>query len=454
MITKLDKDMLALFESIVNKSSATDEKLSVTLGNIIRASNDCRYPNNQSNKSNPIDDRTIDEHEKVGNFYPIGVQRLIPFDYNYKPYSTNTKVLDWNPNECKFEWFTINEWRESKLVKQFHLHNQTYEMIGNTLPHLFKYIPFGMEIETVSRHSSLNTEQCDECMDMDAHYASDNDIRISDMNESSRHYCMDEFCGPNIRSSAPYGDDYWKDSFTFLTEMNLSFGAAGCKKKPVWIAKYDSSVDVEFVSHPMTKRAWDAGLLINKLLFDDSFNKYSNIAAAYHRDGVGAHIHFDKNVLNTLQSFAILQIHYENQDFIEFVGGRPLEGDWCEYYKPTFRRNDGSVDNNTSKIVNGTAHSAITKNVSGRGFISSTSDTFELRYFRGNLNPTSLTRNVEFVQSLYHYTRTLTYQDMARDKAHKLKWYLMFVRAYSKTYPNLYKKIKEGGYYDVRNSSN
>ena len=48
---------------------------------------------------------------------------------------------------------------------------------------------------------------------------------------------------------------------------------------------------------------------------------------------------------------------------------------------------------------------------------------------------------------MYHFVRTLTYQDMARDNAHNIKYFLLFIKAYRNRYKNLYFHLMQYGYY-------
>ena len=330
----------------------------------------------------------------IGQYYPINVQPIQPQDYSYKPFGD--KVLDFDPMTGEFVTYPISEWRST-----------TDWSNGNTKKELLNYVPMGLELEIVYRNKS---KQCDDC-----YYEDDSN------NVDLETFCEDEYCYSSIGNfDFPKAQ---KEMFKFLAQLNLSFGAIGTKSNAVWICKNDSSVDLEFVSMPMTIRAYKAGFIIAKQKFN-AFEKIAKYAKAYYGP-CGGHIHIDKDSFtNTYQYYAFLSMHYDNPEFIAAMAQRSVGEDnqWAYLYKP----------NDFAKVVK------YKWNSESRQAVNVTDMTVELRYFRSNLKIDRLLKNFEFIQAMYTFTSAMTYQDLAKFKQNTLKYFLLFVRANRYTYPNLF----------------
>jgi len=331
---------------------------------------------------------------KIGNYYPIGTQPINPFEYSFKPFGN--KVLDFDPNTGEFILYSIQEWR-----------NKTQWTSGNSKNELLDFIPMGMELELVYRNKA---KQCDNCYEYD-----------NDHDETMFSFCEDDYC-----HSGDSNFDYHqvnKNLFKFLATLNASFGAIGTKANAVWIAKHDSSVDIEFVSMPMTIRAWRAGLIVAETIFK-SFKVISKDCKAFYGP-CGGHIHLDKDSFtNTYQYYAFLSMHYDNPAFVAGIAQRSVGQDnqWAYLYKP----------NDFARVVKYKLRSQ------SRQAVNVTDHTVELRYFRSNLKIGRLLKNVEFVQSMYEFTRGMSYQDLAKFKSNTLKYYLLYIRATRHKYNNLF----------------
>lgn len=338
-----------------------------------------------------------------GHHYPINTQIIKPFSYTHKPYGN--KVLDFNPDTAEFIVYNKQEWNDNNYYK-------SVTQNGGSLPSLMQYVPMGMEIEVIYRNDSSRWSQCSDCREHDY----DNDT-------SFESFCDDEICFWTDNDTSHEAANPKIKAYKLLAQLNIAFGAVTKKSEPVWIVKHDSSVDLEYVSMPMTLRAWRAGLELTEYLFN-SFNVAAGWSKAFYGP-CGGHIHLDKDVFNnTYQYYAFLSMHYDNPKFIAAIAQRPIDNNsaWCYLQKP----------NEFAKYAK---HKLRSPN---RGAVNVSSSTIELRYFRSNLKVDRLLKNLEFAQSLYHYTSQLTYQDIARDKAHTLKYYLLWVKAYRNTYSNLF----------------
>ena len=387
----------------------------LSTNNLEHLINTMRVAHAKSSVPNKMQQRSFDGdiHNAgiMGHHYPINTQYIKPFSYTYKPFGT--EVLDFNPDTGEFIVYNQQEWNEHNYYKTV---NQT----GNTLPSLMQYVPMGMELEIIYRNSSqFNNEQCEDCRNFDY----DHDAQMET-------FCEDEYCnsdGDNVDSS-PQANKPRVKAYKMLAELNIAFGAVTKQSKPVWIAKHDSSVDLEYVSMPMTLRAYKAGFYLAEYLFS-TFRIASEWSKAFYGP-CGGHIHLDKGVFNnTYQYFAFLSMHYDNPKFIAAIAQRSIgeDSNWCYMQKPR----------------EFATYTKFKRNSQSRGAINVQNNTIELRYFRSNLKVERLLKNVEFAQSLYHYTSQLTYQDIARDKGTLLKYYLLWIKAYRNTYSNLFTYLKE-----------
>ena len=345
-----------------------------------------------------------------GQHYPINTQTIKPFSYTHKPFGYN--VLDFNPDTGEFIVYSKQEWNENNYYK-------SVTQGKSSLPSLMQYVPMGMEIEVIYRNNAARYTQCDECRE----YDEDHEVELET-------FCDTEFCNSDNadNDTSNLAANPRVKAYKFLAELNIAFGAVTKNSEPVWIVKHDSTVDLEYVSMPMTLRAWRAGLELTDYLFQ-SFKVASEWSKAFYGP-CGGHIHLDKDVFNnTYQYYAFLSMHYDNPKFIAAIAQRPIDSNsqWCYLQKP----------NEFAKYAK---HKLRSPN---RGAVNVSHSTIELRYFRSNLKVDRLLKNLEFAQSLFHYTSQLTYQDIARDKAHNLKYYLLWVKAYRNTYSNLFKYLVE-----------
>jgi len=228
---------------------------------------------------------------------------------------------------------------------------------------------------------------------------------------------------------AEYRSHDFDDVKTMLRYLNAAFGSVKNTSVAIWIAKEDSTVDVEFVSMPFTYGAWIAAQDILQVAMSFAQKHFRGFFA----ESAGGHIHVAKSVLSLTTMYAWLQFHYDNPGLIADIAQRGIgpDADWCYLQKP-----DISV-------------ARIAKQKYGfpnRGALADSHNTIEHRYFRSNLKLDRLNKNVEFLQSMYDYFSKLTYQDMARDKAHKLVAYLGHVSLNQETYPSLYTFLQKKGY--------
>ena len=406
--------------SIIKDNARAHQGLKDTMENIRSKFNSRSFPNGIMRGNNYTQQDNYNRMDgapfTVGNWYPVGIQCVNRHSYSHKPFGQY--VLDFDPEIGEFIWYDLMEWRDKE---RFYSQNYSYYggKYGKSIDLLKTLIPMGMELEVTARNSSHR--QCEECRDYDY----DNDTSLQSFCEED-DYCYD------YRHSEQLSEGFKFDtaSFRFLVELNSSFGAVGTRSKPVWIVKDDSSVDLEFVSAPMTLRAYRAGFEINTNLFN-SFEFYSKFAKGYHGP-CGGHIHIDKALMESFSYYAFLAMHYENPELIADIAQRNINEDsrWCYLQKP----------DSLAKVAK------TKRGMANRGALNQTEYSLELRYFRSNLKVDRLIKNVEWIQSLYHFSSQLTFQDMSRDNDHRLKFYILFLKANRDKYPEIFKYLKSKGY--------
>ena len=214
-----------------------------------------------------------------------------------------------------------------------------------------------------------------------------------------------------------------------LTGINAAFGSTKQDSPCFCIGKEDGTVDVEFVTAPFTYRAYVAALPMLEITLEQAQEYFR----AFYAHSAGAHVHVNKNSLSLTTAYAWIQFHYDNPGLIADIAQRSIgtDAEWCYLQKP-----DIPV-------------AQIAKQKYGfpnRGALADTTATIEHRYFRSNLRPARISKNMEFLESMFTYFNTLTYQDMARDGAHKLYAYLAHVSLMRHQYPNLYDYLVRKGY--------
>ena len=214
-----------------------------------------------------------------------------------------------------------------------------------------------------------------------------------------------------------------------LTGINSAFGMRDENSPAFCIAKEDSTVDVEFVTAPFT---FDAFVAAQQQL-DVTLQFMQDYFKGYWSNSAGAHVHVNKSSLSLTTAYAWIQFHYQNPGLIADIAQRSVgpDAEWCYMQKPNM---------SVAKIAK------YKGGFPNRGALADSYNTIEHRYFRSNLRVDRLSKNIEFLESMFQYFNMLTYQDMARDGAHKLYAYLAHVSLMRHQYPNLYNFLVEKGY--------
>lgn len=169
----------------------------------------------------------------------------------------------------------------------------------------------------------------------------------------------------------------------------------------VWF-KYDASLDingVEMVSHPATFDWW-----MNDFPWDGLSQLAKEGAHSYQSGRCGIHIHVSLESFTSSHLMKFLAFHYQNSLVCQAVGQRRsvTYGNWANWL--TTRPN--LVEYAKNKAGRGSHSSAVTFSDKG---------TIELRYFRGNLSPERVKKNLQWVEVVYQYTKQVRGVEMDRE---------------------------------------
>ena len=197
--------------------------------------------------------------------------------------------------------------------------------------------------------------------------------------------------------------------------------------------KTDGSLDngFEIVTHPMTisyvrkhKNVWAEILNILRS------NKYRS----YDTKTCGMHIHISKNAFTTWHLYRFMKFFVDNADFVSKISQRKIANldRWAALTdKPNTSQNEYSKDMlmYKAKKKKGNNNRYLAVNLQN-------SNSVEVRIFRGTLNDSSFFKNIEFVQALFDYTKSISEADMS------LKSFLSFIKD-NNEYPYLRKFIAD-----------
>jgi L-rhamnose mutarotase len=197
--------------------------------------------------------------------------------------------------------------------------------------------------------------------------------------------------------------------------------------------KTDGSLDngFEIVTHPMTisyvrkhKNVWAEILNILRS------NKYRS----YDTKTCGMHIHISKNAFTTWHLYRFMKFFVDNADFVSKISQRKIANldRWAALTdKPNTSQEEYSKDMlmYKAKKKKGNNNRYLAVNLQN-------SNSVEVRIFRGTLNDSSFFKNIEFVQALFDYTKSISEADMS------LKTFLSFIKD-NNEYPYLRKFIAD-----------
>jgi len=165
-------------------------------------------------------------------------------------------------------------------------------------------------------------------------------------------------------------------------------------EKEHWYFKSDGSLTdgFEIVTHPLTFNylihAKESILNSLKVISDNGYNSYN-------ANTCGMHVHISKKSFSTWQLYRFMKFFVENKEFIIGISQRKLD---------KLQKWANIEDESNSELI----YKAKKKDGNSARYVAINLQnyaTIEIRIFRGTLNPQSFYKNIEFVYSLFMYTK-------------------------------------------------
>jgi len=136
----------------------------------------------------------------------------------------------------------------------------------------------------------------------------------------------------------------------------------------------------------------------------------ANGARSFAYQSCGFHIHVSRSAFTPMHLWKFVQLQLKNPDLCQFVGQRE-DSSYASWFF------DQSERSSIPDYVKG-------KKANGRRYLAinfQNTNTVELRYFKGNILQSAIMKNMEFVDSMYEYTKNLSVRDvmngaLSRDK--------------------------------------
>ena len=161
-----------------------------------------------------------------------------------------------------------------------------------------------------------------------------------------------------------------------------------------WYFKTDGSLTdgFEIVTHPMTfnylNSAKESILNSLRIISDNGYNSYN-------ANTCGMHVHISKKAFTTWQLYRFMKFFVENKEFIIGISQRKMD---------KLQKWANIEDNSNSELI----YKAKKKGGNNARYVAINLQnyaTIEVRIFRGTLNGQSFLKNIEFIYSLFMYTK-------------------------------------------------
>lgn len=197
--------------------------------------------------------------------------------------------------------------------------------------------------------------------------------------------------------------------------------------------KRDGSLDdgFEIVTHPMTI----SYIKRHKNLWADILNLLrSNSYRSYDTKTCGMHVHISKNAFTTWHLYRFMKFFVDNSDFVTKISQRKIYNldRWAAL-------TDDPSESHKEYTDDVLMYKAKKKRGNSKRYLAvnlQNDKSVEIRIFRGTLNDSSFFKNIEFVQALYDYTKSISESDMS------LQSFFNFLRD-NNEYPYLRKFIAD-----------
>jgi L-rhamnose mutarotase len=187
----------------------------------------------------------------------------------------------------------------------------------------------------------------------------------------------------------------------------------------------------EIVTHPMTI----SYIKKHKNVWADILNELrSNKYRSYDTRTCGMHIHISKNAFTTWHLYRFMKFFVDNSDFVTKISQRKIEN--LDRWAALTDDPSESTKEYTQETL---MYKAKKKRGNSKRYLAvnlQNDNSVEVRIFRGTLNDSSFFKNIEFVQALYDYTKSIPDSDMS------LKSFLTFIKD-NNEYPYLRKFIAD-----------
>lgn len=197
--------------------------------------------------------------------------------------------------------------------------------------------------------------------------------------------------------------------------------------------KNDGSLDngFEIVTHPMTI----SYIKQNKNVWADVLNQLrSNNYRSYDTKTCGMHVHISKVAFTTWHLFRFMKFFVDNSDFVTKISQRKIYN--LDRWAALTDNPEESTKEYTDDVL---MYKAKKKRGNSKRYLAvnlQNDKSVEIRIFRGTLNDSSFFKNIEFVQALYDYTKSISESDMS------LQSFFTFLRD-NNEYPYLRKFIAD-----------
>lgn len=153
-------------------------------------------------------------------------------------------------------------------------------------------------------------------------------------------------------------------------------------------------------------------------------------ARSFYYSSCGFHIHVSRSAFSPTHMWKFVKFQMNNPSLCQKVGQRENSSyaHWNYHYRDRFNMGDGLPSMVKGKSQNGDRYVAI--NFQNHA-------TVELRYFKGNILKAAILKNVEYVQSMYDYTKQLTAAEVMTKHGLSDRNYLDWLGDKTELYPNL-----------------
>lgn len=186
-----------------------------------------------------------------------------------------------------------------------------------------------------------------------------------------------------------YGED-WHNPRFFYWKSDGSLGVYGA----------------ELVTHPATFSAF-----MRKFPFDLLNTLHTLGARSFRYESTGMHIHVSRTAFTPSHLWKFIKLQTNSSAALETFSGRNSVH-WASWSGEAME----DISRETAKYVKGESQR---NRYSAINF--QPEYTVELRYFKGNINPDAVKRNVELVHAMYEYTKSLTVSQIIINR-NALKW--------------------------------